>query len=400
MKTKLIAALLLVLAQFSAVSQSDTLKSISEQIKIERDSQLQELQEKLKKNEEVVSRLTEKLADSENLKATDKEKVADLEKLQVALDHRLKMLEEAPKTKINLNGQLAFTELLSIQRDIQPAELFLTSRTFFSNLGNISNVQQYNSFNNWKAEYEKWNTKQKSGDLMVDLVNNSLNLIGNTVNKVPLYGSVVQTFSFGTSSLLSMWSGKDRELSTKTVSMLKLLTVISQFEQQKSIIDHEWDAINKELELLQKENAQLLKDQMDYFGLNINEYKTKYLDETLDSKRENYKNACRKAITEKLLLLDSDVNTKGSWLGQVETYMYRVQSLRLRFGQLTTRMLSNIENYEQLITVYSDANLFPAEFTTNIGTLNNSLKAVKSKFYASFNPVKYIEDSAVMYIER
>ncbi len=400
MKTKLIVVVILVFTKLTAFSQTDTLKSISEQIKIERDNQLQELQEKLKKNEEVVNRLTVKLADSENLKATDKEKVTDLEKLQVALDSRLKILEEAPKTKINLNGQLAFTELLSIQRDIQPAELFLTSRTFFAHLGNISNVLQYSSFNNWKTEYEKWNAKQKSGEHMVELVNNSLNLIGNAANIVPLYGSVAQTFSFGASSLISLWGNKEKELSTKTVSMLKLLTVVSQFEQQKSIIDYEWDAINKELELLQKENNQLLKDQMEYFGLNLNEYKTRYMDETLDSKRENYKNACRKAISEKILLLDSDANTRGSWLGQVETYMYRVQSLRLRFGQLTTRMLSNIDNYEQLITVYSDGTLFPAEFTRNIASLNNSLKAVKSKFYTSFNPAKYIEDSAVMYIER
>ncbi len=400
MKTITLIFTLLVFASYASVSQSDTLKSISEQIKIERDNQLQELQEKLKINEDVVNRLTEKLADSENLKATDKEKVADLEKLQVALDSRLKILEEAPKTRINLNGQLAFTELLSIQRDIQPADLFLTSRTFFTHLGNVSNIQQYGSFSSWKSEYDKWNSKQKSSDLMVDLVNNSLNLIGNAANVVPLYGSVVNTLSFGTSSLLSTWGAKDKELATKSVGMLKLLNVISQFEQQKSIIDHEWEAINKELELLQKENSQLLLDQMEYFGLNINEYKTKYLAETLDSKRENYKNACRKAISDKLNSLDSDANTKGSWLGQVETYMYRVQSLRLRFGQLTTRMLSNIDNYEQLIQVYTDSSLFPAEFTTSIAGLNNSLKSVKSKFYSSFNPVKYIEDSAVMYIER
>lgn len=199
---------------------------------------------------------------------------------------------------------------------------------------------------------------------------------------------------------MSLWGSKDKELATKTVSMIQLINAISQFEQQKSIIDYEWEAINKELELLQKENTQLLKDQMEYFGLNINSYKKNYLDETLDSKRENYKNECRKAISEKLISLDSDANTKGIWLGQVETFMYRVQSLRLRFGQLTTRMMSNIENYEQLIMVYSNSSLFPAEFTTSIASLNNSLKSVKSKFYSSFNPAKYIEDSAVMYIDR
>ncbi len=400
MKTALLFSALLIMLVNVSVSQTDTLKTISEQIKLDRDNQLQELQEKLKRNEEVVNRLTEKLADSDYLKSTDKEKMVDLEKLQIALDYRLKILEEAPKTRINLNGQLAFTELLSIQRDIQPADLFLTSRTFFSHLGNISSMQQYGSFNSWKAEFDKWNSKQKGGDLMLDLVNSSLNLIGSATSSVPLYGSIAQTVSYGTSSFLSTWGSKDRELATKTVTMLKLLNAVSQFEQQKAIIDHEWDAINRELEQLQKENTQLLAEQMEYFGLNANEYKTKYINETLDSKRENYKNACRKIISDKISAFEADADLKGKWLGQVETYMYKVQSLRLRFGQLTSRMLSNIESYEQLISMYSDSAKFPVEFTASVVGLGNSLKAVKNKFYTSFNPSKYIEDSAVMYIER
>lgn len=100
---------------------------ITEQIKTDRDNQLKDLNEKLKINEELVNRLTDKIAAADSKNATDKDKISDLENLQFAPDNRLKILEEAPKTRINLNGQLAFTELLSIQRDIQPVELFLTS---------------------------------------------------------------------------------------------------------------------------------------------------------------------------------------------------------------------------------------------------------------------------------
>lgn len=100
---------------------------ITEQIKTDRDNQHKDLNEKLKINEELVNRLTDKIAAADSKNATDKDKISDLENLQFALDNRLKILEEAPKTRINLNGQLAFTELLSIQRDIQPVELFLTS---------------------------------------------------------------------------------------------------------------------------------------------------------------------------------------------------------------------------------------------------------------------------------
>jgi chromosome segregation ATPase len=374
--------------------------TIVEQIKTERDNQLKELNEKLKKNEEEVNRLTEKLAATDNKNQSDKEKIADLEKLQLALDNRLKFIEEGPKTKLNLNGQLAFTELLSIQRDIQPLDLFLSSQTFFTQLGNIGKIQQYNTFNTWKKEYDSWYNKQGKDDTMLEVINSSLSLISSAGSSIPLYGTLASTVSSGITALITSIGKREKNLGDKTPAMLKLLNVTSQFENQKSIIDHEWAQINKELEQLQKENTALLDDQMSYYGIGMQDYKRKYLNATLDIDRETFKNSSRKIISEKLASLDKSQETRGKWLGQVETYMFKVQSLRLRFGQLTNRMLVNMDQYENLITIYSDSSKFPTEFTTQINGLNNSLKTLKSKFYGSYNPAKYIEDSAVMYIER
>jgi chromosome segregation ATPase len=384
---------------FSSLAQNQE-TTINEQIKNERDAQLKDLNDKLKTNEELISKLTEKLAATDSKTATDKEKIKDLETLQLALDDRLRILEETPKTKINLNGQLAFTELLSIQRDIQPVDLFLTSQTFFTQLGNIGKIQQYNGFNTWKSEYDKWYKKQGQEDPLVNVINTSINLISTASSAVPLYGTMVNTAISGVSSLVTTMGKKEKDLYDRTPQMLLLLNVTSQFEQQKSIIDHEWTLINKELEQLQKENTELLQEQMTYYGISMEGYQSRYLKATLDSDREAFKNECRKIISDKLSGLDKTPSSKGKWLGQVETYMYKVQSLRLRFGQLTTRMMANIEQYENLISVYSDATQFPAEFTSKINGLNSPLNSLKNKFYSSFNPARYIEDSAVMYIER
>ena len=383
---------------FVGIAQAQT--EITEQIKTDRDNQLKELNEKLKNNEELVNRLTEKLAETDNKTASDKEKIEDLEKLQFALDNRLKILEEGPKTKINLNGQLAFTELLSIQRDIQPLELFLTSQSFFDQLGSIGKIQQYKSFASWKSEFDKWYEKEGKTDAMSSLLQNSLSLISTSSSMVPLYGTMVNTAISGVTSLMGTLGKKEKELYDKTPEMLKILTVSSQFEQQKSIIDHEWKLINQELEQLQKENTQLLEEQMSYFGIDKQRFETRYLKATLDSEREQFKNECRKSISDKLAALDRSPETKGKWLGQVETYMYKVQSLRLRFGQLTTRMLANIDQYESLLKNYSDPGKFPLEFTSKIMAMNSPLNNLRNKFYSSFNPAKYVEDSAVMYIER
>jgi len=382
----------------AAFAQAQT--EITEQIKTDRDNQLKELNEKLKNNEEIVNRLTEKLAATDNKTASDKEKMEDLEKLQFALDNRLKILEEAPKTKINLNGQLAFTELLSIQRDIQPLELFLTSQSFFDQLGSIGKIQQYKSFSTWKTEFDKWYEKDGKTDAMTGLLQNSLTLISTASSVVPLYGTMVNTAISGVTSLMGTLGKKEKDLYDKTPEMLKILTISSQFEQQKSIIDHEWKLINQELEQLQKENTLLLDEQMLYFAINKQRYESRYLRATLDSEREMFKNECRKSISDKIATLDRSPETKGKWLGQVETYMYKVQSLRLRFGQLTTRMLANIDQYDSLLKTYSDPGKFPLEFTSKILAMNAPLNNLRNKFYSSFNPAKYVEDSAVMYIER
>ena len=193
---------------------------------------------------------------------------------------------------------------------------------------------------------------------------------------------------------------KDKELSAESSQMLLLLNTVSQFEQQKSLIDHEWVSINNELKQLQQEYKRLISDQLKFYGLDSVDYRKRYIEETLDSKRDEYKNFCRKKISERMAQMDADKDHRGKWMGEVETYMYQVQSIRLRFGQLTSRMLSNINRYEQLIAVYSDDKKFPSEFTTKIKSLATSLSTVKGKFYTTFNPMKYIEDSAVMYIER
>jgi len=397
MKTKTSLLLFFFLIS-AAIGQAQT--EITEQIKTDRDNQLKELNEKLKNNEEIVNRLTEKLAATDNNTASDKEKIVDLEKLQFALDNRLKILEEAPKTKINLNGQLAFTELLSIQRDIQPLELFLTSQSFFDQLGNIGKIHQYKSFASWKTDFDKWYEKDGKTDAMTGLLQNSLTLISIASSVVPLYGTMVNTAISGVTTLMGTLGKKEKNLYDKTPEMLKILTISSQFEQQKSIIDYEWKLINQELEQLQKENTLLLDEQMNYFAINKQRYENRYLRATLDSEREQFKNECRKSISEKIATLDRSSETKGKWLGQVETYMYKVQSLRLRFGQLTTRMLANIDQYESLLQNYSDSGKFPLEFTSKIIAMNNPLNNLRNKFYSSFNPAKYIEDSAVMYIER
>lgn len=395
MKNIIFVMLIIITAASSLFAQPDP-NLVSEQIKNKRDSVLDSLATKLRDNELTIRRIQNELSSLQN--ASTSQKLNRVEALQNALENRMNILEAAPKKRTSLNGQLAFTELLSIQRDIQPATLFLASKEFFSQLGSVNQLHGYKDFTNWKVEYDKWHQDQNKNDQMLALLNSSVKLISDAANNLPMYGPIVQTVSTGITTIVA--NKKNKELVKTTPAMLSLLNSISQFEQQKASIDHEWQLINKELDQLQKENISLVKEQLDYYGLSEADYKARYVNQFLDTQRDTYKSSCLRIIATKHAALDASPESSKLWLGQVETYMYKVQSLRMRFGQLTSRMLSNLERYEQLIELYSDNTKFHPEFVKNLKDLNNSLSLVRKTFSTSFNPAKYIEDSSIMYIGR
>lgn len=389
MKTKLLFTFFLIIFSINYYSQED--KSVSEKIKIERDNELEKLT--------IEDIRAKKTIDSLQLilKSTTgyKKRIDGLESIQEKTETRLKKLELKQKTEIRLNGQLAFTELLSVQRDIKPAELFLKSQSFFNNLGDISNINNYDTFNEWNLEYIKWFSRQKKSNAVASIITNSLNIVSEISNEVPLYGSIYQTITSGLTSIVSGFGRKDKALKSKTPDMISLISIIGQFEQQKSIIDYEWELINEELKQLKEENKTLLKNQFDYYSVNSDEFEKDYMKATLDKHRDDFKEKCLIKINEKIAKFEIDKNK--SWLGDLETYMYKVQSIRMRFGQLTNRMLSNIVRYERLIEIFNKDS-YPNEFTKKVSTLSESLEDVRNTFYDSFNPVTYIEDSATMYI--
>lgn len=100
----------------------------------------------------------------------------------------------------------------------------------------------------------------------------------------------------------------------------------------------------------------------------------------------------------KLRKLDADMATKGVWMGQTESHMLKVQSMRLRFGQLTSKMQQSLGKYEILLNEFSGNEKLPLEFRTKLESPKTALLEVQVKFKKSFSPEKYIEDSVLMYI--
>lgn len=369
--------------------------SVSEQIKTERDVELNKLQLELVNNQIKINNLTDQLS---QLSAKEYGKKIELqEQIQKELDNRIKFLEESPKIKIKSNGQLAFTELIKIQKDIRPAKLYLSSNGFYTKLGKFDNLQNYTEFKSWKTEYDLWYKKEKGNDMTFDFINKTISLISDSTNEIPLFGSISQSVSSGITLIMSSLKGRDKNLLDKTPQVLTLLNSIGQFEAEKSILDNEWKTIDSELKELQTEYKVLVDHQISFYDIDKTKYEA-FLDATLDSDIDKFKVYSKEKILEKLIALENGNNP--NWMGNVETYMYQVQSIRIRFGQLTARMLGNIEKYEKLFSKYTDTDNFSTEFVAKATELKLDLKQVKENFILQFKPSKYIEDSAIMYIKR
>ena len=253
----------------------------------------------------------------------------------------------------------------------------------------------YPAYEAWFKEYQEWYERKKGKDNWLDLINKSITVLNEPASNVPLYGSLFQTFSTGITSAMEIVGGTGRDLRDQTPAMLNVLNTASQFSQQQSIIDNEWTSINEELNKLEDEYKRLLEEQAKYYGLDMSAVK-QYQNATLDSERETLKNNFRKAINNRISKWEKEGNK--DWLTEVERFMVKTQSLRQRFGQLTLRMKSNIGKYQELITQFSKNDAFADEFRTKLLELQSSIDQVDSNFNAVFNPSKYIEDSAVMYI--
>jgi|TARA_Y100001934_G_scaffold239013_1_gene292345 hypothetical protein len=376
-----------------AITGSYGQDQVSEQIIKERDSLLLNLNKQLEDNAIKLKSLQGEFSDLNPNRTS--QRLGSLDSIISKQENRITLLENSRKIQLKLNGQLAFTELMSIHRDIKPSNLLLSSQEFFSKVAAINNPMNYPAYEAWFKEYQEWYERKKGKDNWLDLINKSITVLNEPASNVPLYGSLFQTFSTGITSAMEIVGGTGRDLRDQTPAMLNVLNTASQFSQQQSIIDNEWTSINEELNKLEDEYKRLLEEQAKYYGLDMSAVK-QYQNATLDSERETLKNNFRKAINDRISKWEKEGNK--DWLTEVERFMVKTQSLRQRFGQLTLRMKSNIGKYQELITQFSKNDAFADEFRTKLLELQSSIDQVDSNFNAVFNPSKYIEDSAVMYI--
>lgn len=331
----------------------------------------------------------------ESLKSTSSatEKVEKLvERVQI-LEEKQSELDKNSVSVYKYNYSSAVLNLASMEREIKPLNLFNSSREFYTTLDKVSNPMTYEGYAVWFKEFEKYIEDNKKDEAKLSALSHILNVTGNLAEGTPFTGMFAGSLFDGIGSFINSLGRRDRDLREKSLKMFKLTTTVSQFTHDKDLIETEWKAITKSLdELKELQDEAMEKNIVEILGINRNEFKKNFTDETDAKKRTEYILNVSK-IAENKIAQEKTKNPEN-WKQTYYNQMVAVQNLKIRFGTITFRILENLDKYKGLINKYKND-----EFLKDrVAELNLKLDLVKNSFETTFNPQDYIKASNEMYI--
>jgi len=251
----------------------------------------------------------------------------------------------------------------------------------------------YDGYTAWFKEFEKYIEANKKDEAKLAALSHILNVTGNLAEGTPFTGMFAGSLFDGIGSFINSLGRRDRDLRDKSMQMFKLTTTVSQFTHDKDLIETEWKVITKSLDELKELQEKAMEDNIvKILGINRNEFKKNFTDETDAKKRTQYIINVSK-IAENKIAEEKNRNPEN-WKQDYYNQMVTVQNLKIRFGTLTFRILENLDKYQALINKYKDDEFLKPR----VAELSLKLNMVRNSFESTFNPQEYIRASNEMYI--
>lgn len=315
-----------------------------------------------------------------------------LERVQI-LEERQLELDKNVISVYKYNYSSAVLNLASMEREIKPLNLFNSSRDFYTTLNKVSNPMNYEGYAAWFKEFEKYIEENKKDEARLDALSHIIQVTGNLAEGTPFTGMFAGSLFDGIGSFINSLGRRDRDLQEKSMKMFKLTTSVSQFTHDKDLIETEWNSIGKSLdELKELQQKSMNKNIVNILGINKNEFRKRFTDETDAKKRTQYILDISKIAEDKIV---EARKVKGeNWKQEFFNQMVTVQNLKIRFGTLTFRILENLDKYKVLIKKYKQDEYLKDK----VDQLDLKLNLVRNSFESTFNPQDYIKASNEMYI--
>jgi len=315
-----------------------------------------------------------------------------LERVQI-LEEKQSELDKNVVSVYKYNYSSAVLNLASMEREIKPLNLFNSSREFYTTLDKVSNPMSYEGYSAWFKEFEKYIEENKKSEAKLAALSHIMQVTGNLAEGTPFTGMFAGSLFDGIGLFINSLGRRDSDLREKSLKMFKITTLVSQFTNDKDLIETEWIAITKSLEELKEiQNNAMEENIVKILGINRTDFKKYFTDETDAKKRTQYILKISKIAEDKIA--EEKKKNPENWKQDYYNQMVAVQNLKIRFGTITFRILENIDKYKLLINKYRDD-----EFLKDrIAQLDSKLISVRNSFESTFNPQDYIKASSEMYI--
>ncbi|HWB91582.1 MAG TPA: hypothetical protein VG605_07010 [Puia sp.] len=353
------------------------------------------LDKKTKDIDQTLSKLDHRVdsLDTEIAASRDARDKADKLLLRVqALEKKQATVEENELYVYQANYQSAIINLVSMDKEIKPLVLFNATKSFFSTLEETADPMKYPGYQDWYKRFYAYVEKMKDRDPALDVLHDMVTVTGNISSATPIAGPVFQAFFIGINEYIGQLSAKKKEEREMSQKMFLLTAKLSQFDYDKDLIEQQWDIVTKELEKVQIHYDTILNQNLALLGVKPEEYVHRYAKETDADQRYQFLTELRKKAS--ALVTTRKAADLKSWKQPIYYELMDVQSLKLRFGDLTFDIRGILSKYKELVTKYRS----DPEIGLKVQELEVKLNALEDTFDNAFDPTEYINSATRMYL--
>jgi hypothetical protein len=364
-----------------------------------RNKVLSDIQDNLDKKtariDQTLSRLDDKVdsLDVAIAATRDAREKADKLLLRVqALEQKQQAIEENELNVYQANYQSAIINLVSMDKEIQPLLLFNSAKNFFSTLKETADPMNYPGYQDWYKKFYAYIEKEKDKDPALDVLHDMVRISGNITSATPIAGPVCQALFLGIDNYITSLGSRRKELRDESQKMFLLTAKLSQFDYDKDLIEQQWEIVTDDLDRLQIHYDTILNQNLALLKVPREEYARHFTRETDADQRYQFLTELRKRASG--LVTDRRTADIKNWKQPIYYELMDVQSLKLRFGELTFEIRGIIGRYNELVLKYKN----DPEIGLKVQALGVKLDAMSDTFDSAFDPTEYINSATRMYL--
>jgi hypothetical protein len=353
------------------------------------------LDRKTKNIDQTLTKLDHKVdsLDIEIAASRDAREKADklLQRVQ-ALEKKQAAIEENELYVYQANYQSAIINLVSMDKEIKPLILFNTAKSFFTTLGETADPMKYPGYQDWYKKFYDYIEKEKDKEPSLDVLHDMVQVTGNLTAGAGITGPISQALFLGINSFINSLGSKKKELKEQSQKMFLLTAKLSQFDYDKDLVEQQWEIVTRELEKLQIHYDTILNQNLALLKISRPEYTRRFSRENDAERRYEFLTELRKSAS--ALITDRKATDAKSWKQPIYYELMDVQSLKLRFGEITFDIRGIISKYDELVRKYRS----DPEIGLKVQALEVKLNAMSDTFDGAFEPTEYINSATRMYL--